>query len=245
MLTRSQTIKTRSKQTRVFKCLPLYKKRILSVSKKKKETYYKVVNSKLQDEDGFPYEIGKTYTREGISYSTTPLTCLLPTSMDNRVLVVKPMDNDVGITVLSEKKTSMTGTITYNGTTYHLVNGLLHRTDGPAMERQDFMAYYENNVPHRSKDLPAVITPTQELYYMRGIMMRPDPTKPCVITHTKDGDVLEWRVNNKRGRIDSTLPTVVYPNGDTEFWINDVLIDKKSKPCSLFSTLGSFLKFHL
>lgn len=91
---------------------------------------------------------------------------------------------------------------------------LLHRHDGPAVERADgTLEWWQHGYLHRD-DGPAVRTPAGDLtYYSRGRLHR-DGGPARVLAN---GD-REWFRNGYRHRLDG--PAVVHTSGRREHWID-------------------------
>ena len=117
-----------------------------------------------------------------------------------------------------------------NGREEWWLNGKLHREDGPAkIDYQDNEYWYLNGEPHR-EDGPAFIGyDNTKLWIQNGLLHRIDG--PAVETHWgkmlcikdiviyRDGQI-EWWLNGQKHRIDG--PAVEYPNGEKQYWINDI-----------------------
>ena len=77
---------------------------------------------------------------------------------------------------------------------YHIVDGLLHREDGPALITYSASYWFINGRLHREGDEPAMVFSDQIL--------------------------MSWWKNGKRHRIDT--PAVVHGGLDDEWWVNGV-----------------------
>jgi hypothetical protein len=114
---------------------------------------------------------------------------------------------------------------------YKNEKGLLHREDGPAIEKSDgHKEWYLNGKQHRI-DGPAVIFANGDKYwYQNGESHRLDgPAQEYIYGHK------EWYINGKRHRLDG--PAIEYLSGYKGWWIND-----KEYDYDLFEKLTSFLK---
>lgn len=91
---------------------------------------------------------------------------------------------------------------------------LLHRNDGPAVERADgTLEWWQHGYLHRD-DGPAVRTPAGDLaYYVRGRLHRDDGPARLFA----NGDQ-EWFRHGYRHRLDG--PAVVHRSGRREHWVD-------------------------
>ena len=102
--------------------------------------------------------------------------------------------------------------------TRHMINGKLHRMDGPAVIYSNGEKNYYNNGKLHRMDGPAVIYPWGgEEYYVNGQCHRTDG--PAI--WLSDG-YREYHIRGKRHRSDG--PAITYSNGDVEYWQNGVRI---------------------
>jgi hypothetical protein len=112
-----------------------------------------------------------------------------------------------------------------NGTKMWRLNGKLHRTDGPAIERSEgTKLWYLNGKLHRT-DGPAIErSDGTKLWYLNGRLHRTDGP----VVEWSDGSKAwylysdgskEWWLNGKRHRTDG--PAVEYSNGSKEWWLNN------------------------
>lgn len=102
-------------------------------------------------------------------------------------------------------------------TTLYLLEGDLHRVDGPAKVYGDGTEeFYFEGARHRDHGLPAVISSTGELeYHVHGVLHR-DGDLPALVD--PEGDEEYW-VEGKRHR-DGGRPAVVGIDGRTEYWVD-------------------------
>jgi hypothetical protein len=104
-----------------------------------------------------------------------------------------------------------------HGTTRYLLDGDLHREDGPALTLIDGTEeWYWEGVRHREGDEPSVISSTGETEYHQFGLLHRDNDKPAVLH--PDGTFEHW-VRGKRHR-DGDRPALSSPDGQTEYWVN-------------------------
>lgn len=133
-----------------------------------------------------------------------------------------------------------------SGTTVYVLDGKMHRSDGPACIGADIEIWIQNGKYHRT-DGPALIIGVYKYWYLNGNMHRyPDSTGeigPALIVEDRqmwfrhgslhrDGDMpavitnnnKEWYKNGTRHRLNG--PAII-KNGFKEYYINGKLLSRK------------------
>lgn len=101
-----------------------------------------------------------------------------------------------------------------------LLNGILHREEGPALKYYDKgdAHWYYNNQLHRDDDLPAIESISGYWWYQHGLKHR-DNNLPASIRFNRKNilDRKEWWKNGLYHRENG--PAIEYRNGYHEWWI--------------------------
>ena len=128
----------------------------------------------------------------------------------------------------------------YNGYKEWFINGLLHRTDGPAQEwNNESKGWYLNGELHRT-DGPAIdYYDGSKEWYINGKLHRTDGP-----AHEEEDGTKGWYINGKLHRTDG--PAFVYSDGTKEWYINDIKYNEKEyKENKEKNRKLSFKYFHL
>ena len=120
------------------------------------------------------------------------------------------------------------------GATYHLLDGQLHREDGPAVILGDGTEqwFYEGAL-HREDDEPASVLSTGEREWYRNGVQHRDDDKPAVIH--PDGStiyIVDGLLHRGGGKA-----AVAYASGHTEWWVSgDLHRPRQYGPAKIRST---------
>jgi hypothetical protein len=107
-------------------------------------------------------------------------------------------------------------------TKYYYWNSLLHREDGPAIERVNGNnEWYLHGYRHR-KDGPAFISGKIQKYWLNGKLHREDG--PAVIYYE---EFTEWYYQGLKHRING--PAVEYSDGFKRFYLNGKIIESEEE----------------
>jgi hypothetical protein len=120
------------------------------------------------------------------------------------------------------------------GAVFYLLDGRLHREDGPAVELADGTEqYFYEGALHRDDDLPASVLSTGEREWYRYGAQHRDHDLPAVVH--PDGTsiyIVDGKLHRGGGQ-----PAVVYPSGHTEWWVDGGLHrDVRYGPAKIRST---------